>query len=82
MTNGQEALARAIDAAGGLSPLARICGVAPPTAFKWDVAPAHHCPAIEAATGVSCEELRPDLAWVRDEDERIVGHMVKAGVRA
>lgn len=26
-------------------------------------APPKHCPAIEAVTGVSCEELRPDVAW-------------------
>ncbi len=25
--------------------------------------PAEHCPAIERATGVRCEELRPDVAW-------------------
>jgi DNA-binding transcriptional regulator YdaS (Cro superfamily) len=25
--------------------------------------PAEHCPAIERATGVRCEELRPDVPW-------------------
>ena len=82
MFNAQEALQRAIEAAGGLSALARLCGVQPPSVFKWDVAPAHQCPTIEEGTGVTCEELRPDLQWVRDEEEKVIGHMVKAGVRA
>lgn len=38
--------------------------------------PAEQCPAIEAATGVLCEELRPDLDWTRDEDGRVTGYHV------
>jgi DNA-binding transcriptional regulator YdaS (Cro superfamily) len=25
--------------------------------------PAEHCPSIEAATGIRCEDLRPDVNW-------------------
>ena len=25
--------------------------------------PAAHCPAVERATGIRCEELRPDVEW-------------------
>lgn len=27
------------------------------------IPPAQYCPDIEAATGVRCEELRPDVKW-------------------
>jgi len=56
-------------AVGGLSALARLLGVAPPTVSQWASGvrpvPAERCPAIERATGgaVTCEELRPDVDW-------------------
>jgi len=56
-------------AVGGLSALARLLGVAPPTVSQWASGvrpiPAERCPAIERATGgaVMCEELRPDVDW-------------------
>lgn len=31
--------------------------------------PAEHCPALEHAYGVRCEELRPDVTWVRVPDK-------------
>ena len=37
---------------------------------------AHHCPAIERATGVTCEDLRPDLHWLRDESGAVTGYQV------
>lgn len=30
--------------------------------------PAEHCPALERAYGVPCEQVRPDLSWVRVAD--------------
>jgi len=56
-------------AVGGLSALARLLGVAPPTVSQWASGvrpiPAERCPEIERATGgvVICEELRPDVDW-------------------
>lgn len=78
MDSAEEALSRAIRAIGGISATARLCNVRPPTVFNWPVAPPHHCPAIENATGISCEELRPDLDWVRDSnDDSVIGHLVR-----
>lgn len=66
------AFLRAIDAAGSQVAVARACGVSKGLISHWvnDVAPIHpvHFPAIESATGgrVTCEEMRPDLHWIRD----------------
>lgn len=62
-----------IDSIGGTSAVARICNVQPPSVSEWRKKgqfPADRCPAIEHATGgaVTCEELRPDVAWVRVPD--------------
>jgi DNA-binding transcriptional regulator YdaS (Cro superfamily) len=66
------AIQRAIDIAGGLSGLARAIGVAPATIGNWRMrgcVPDAWCATIETATSgaVTCEELRPDLPWVRVE---------------
>jgi DNA-binding transcriptional regulator YdaS (Cro superfamily) len=37
--------------------------------IKVDEIPADHCPAIERAHGIRCEDLRRDLNWVRIPDE-------------
>lgn len=62
-------LARAVTVAGGQSALAKAIGVKQGHVWDWlntqDV-PTLRCLAIEAATGVRCEELRPDVFWVRD----------------
>ena len=61
-----EALERAIEKAGGISALAARIGVAASAPSMWKSRariPAEHCPAIERETGVTCEELRPDVAW-------------------
>jgi TorA maturation chaperone TorD len=54
-------LNRAIDAAGGVAQLARKIGIAQPSVSNWNRVPAQRVIAVEAATAVSREELRPDL---------------------
>ncbi|MGJ4941937.1 Cro/CI family transcriptional regulator [Bradyrhizobium sp. HKCCYLS1011] len=54
-------LERAIDAAGGVAQLARKIGVAQPSVSNWERVPAQRVIAVEGATGVSREVLRPDL---------------------
>ena len=56
-----EGLNRAIDAAGGVAQLARKIGLAQPSVSNWNRVPAQRVVAVEAATGVSREQLRPDL---------------------
>ena len=54
-------LARAIDKAGGVAELARRIGIAQPSVSNWNRVPAQRVIAVEAATGISRRELRPDL---------------------
>jgi TorA maturation chaperone TorD len=54
-------LCHAIDAAGGIAKLARKIGIAQPSVSNWDRVPAQRVIAVEAATGVSRQHLRPDL---------------------
>jgi DNA-binding transcriptional regulator YdaS (Cro superfamily) len=55
--------------------LARALGIPDQLLGQWanDVrpVPAERCPHIERATGgaVTCQELRPDVAWVRVKDK-------------
>jgi len=58
------AIERAIEAAGSASELARRLGVVPMAVTQWkrrEQVPAERCLAIEAATGVSRHDLRPDV---------------------
>lgn len=61
--------ARAIQAAGSQTELARRIGVTKQFVSHWATGrravPAEYCPAIERATGgaVRCEDLRPDIDW-------------------
>lgn len=72
------ALERAISAADGITKLAGMLGLKSHAVIhQWRLnrVPAEHCPAIERATKtkaaekgdaslvVTCEELRPDVAW-------------------
>jgi DNA-binding transcriptional regulator YdaS (Cro superfamily) len=52
---------RAIDAAGGLRPLARKLGIGHTAVFQWRKIPLHHLFRVEEITGLSREELRPDI---------------------
>jgi TorA maturation chaperone TorD len=54
-------LNRAIDAAGGVVELARKIGIAQPSISNWNRVPAERVIAVEAATGMSRRQLRPDL---------------------
>jgi TorA maturation chaperone TorD len=51
----------AIDAAAGVAQLARQSGIAKPSVSNWDRVPVQSVIGVEAATGVSHKELRPDL---------------------
>lgn len=55
---------KAIAAAGGVNALSRNLGLAHPTIIGWrrrDQIPAERVHAVSAVTGISPEELRPDL---------------------
>lgn len=54
-------LEKAINAAGGVSELARRIGVSQPSVSNWSCVPAGRVLAVEAATGVPRAVLRPDL---------------------
>lgn len=65
---------------GGQAGLARKLGVSPQTVNQWvrgeRPVPRDHCPAIEAETGVRCEELLPDVVWTRDATGQVTGYHV------
>lgn len=51
----------AIEAAGGVGPLARKLGISQPSVSGWSRIPAERVAAVEQATGVERSHLRPDL---------------------
>ena len=67
----EQALVDAVTAMGSQAALAKLCGVAQPSVHKWIRAgkalPAEHVLAVEAATGISRHELRPDIYPREDE---------------
>ena len=67
----QEALKRAIKAAGGTNAMAKACKVAAPSVSQWTIAPPLRVLQIEAASGVSRQELRPDLYPPEREKEAV-----------
>lgn len=90
MTN-TEAIAKAVETAGGQSALARAISSKPGAVKQgqvWDWvnrdsgAPAEHCPAIERVTGVRCEDLRSDLTWTRNERGEVTGYHVRLATAA
>lgn len=60
--------------------VAAACGVTPVAVAHWAAGvrglPPRQCPSIEAATGVPCEQLLPDLRWQRDADGRVIAYAV------
>lgn len=54
-------LQQAIDAAGGVSSLARALGLSQPTVSAWRRVPSERVLAVEEATGIARGTLRPDL---------------------
>lgn len=75
------AIIRAVESIeGGQAELARRLGLKPQQVNQWVKdnrrVPAAHCPAIESATGIRCEQLRDDLVWTRDEAGQVTGYHV------
>jgi DNA-binding transcriptional regulator YdaS (Cro superfamily) len=60
-----EALEAAVDHAGSQAAFARLCGVSQAAVWKWLAngkwLPPQHAIPVEAATGVSRHDLRPDI---------------------
>src|SRR5262249_28268912 len=54
-------LTRAIEKAGSMGKLARMLGISQQAVSQWREVPTRHIIAIETATGVPREILRPDL---------------------
>lgn len=67
MKKRHESLSRACEIAGGQAALARVLKVTPVSVHEWVTLkrplPSEHCPLIEEATGVRCEELLPSFRW-------------------
>jgi DNA-binding transcriptional regulator YdaS (Cro superfamily) len=80
MTHAPTPIDRAAQAAGSNAALAAALRVNPALVHQWRKGrrplAEHHCPAIEAITGVRCEELRPDVQWLRDEAGQVTGYQV------
>lgn len=79
----QAALQLAVDALASQAAMARLCGVSQPTVFKWlrrnKPLPAEHVLKVEAATGISRHDLRPDI-YPRDAASSTAsGHGAAAG---
>jgi len=64
-------LDRAIAVAGGVGALARKIGIAQPSVSNWSRVPAERVLTVEAVTGVSRVELRPDLFGERPELDEV-----------
>lgn len=52
---------KAIEKAGGTAALALWLGIQAPSIYSWRRIPAERVLAVEAATGISRHELRPDI---------------------
>lgn len=61
MSDTQEALGRAIKAAGGPAALGKQLGVSAQAVCQWDEVPPLRVLAVERASGISRHDLRPDL---------------------
>lgn len=56
-----QGLRQAVEAAGSMRELARRIGVSYQAVQQWHAVPAHQIIAVEKATGIPREALRPDL---------------------
>jgi DNA-binding transcriptional regulator YdaS (Cro superfamily) len=71
-TQRSEGVTLAIQAAGGLSPLARKLGMSQQALSEWRRIPADRILQVEAVTGIARERLRPELYRSNDHDRRRV----------
>lgn len=60
-TTPETACKKAIELMGGAPKVAERFGISTQAVYKWDYAPAKKVLEIEAATGVSRHQLRPDI---------------------
>lgn len=70
MSDKNEALLRAIEAAGGLAKLAEPLGITAQAVSQWDEVPPLRVLAVEKLTGISRSDLRPDL-YPADTEARV-----------
>lgn len=61
MAEKDQALEKAIDAAGTLQELASRIGVTPQAISQWEKVPPLRVLDVERATGISRQDLRPDI---------------------
>jgi TorA maturation chaperone TorD len=78
----EDGLRRAIDVAGGVSALAHALGIAQPSVSGWARVPADRVAAVEAATGISRDMLRPDLYAAAAKDQAPLDDIDLARARA
>lgn len=86
MSEPIEHLKAAVAAAGGQKALAELVtrlGHPIRQAHVWNwmnvqngLTPPYVAPFVEAATGITCEQLRPDLRWERDDQGRVTAYTV------
>jgi DNA-binding transcriptional regulator YdaS (Cro superfamily) len=50
-----------IDAAGGTTKTARICGLKPSSVSEWTRVPDRHVQVVSRAAGIPPEDIRPDI---------------------
>lgn len=67
MDDKSAALKRAVANAGGQAKFARLIGVTAQAVSQWDEVPPLRVLAVERVSGVSRQELRPDLYPMEDE---------------
>ncbi|MDH7789158.1 transcriptional regulator [Ochrobactrum sp. AN78] len=68
-------VALAVQAAGGVSTLARTLGIKHPAIYGWTRIPSEHVLKVEEVTGIPCYELRPDIY----PPHRVSPHPVEIG---
>ena len=56
--------------AGGVAKVANACGLTRQAVYAWETIPVKHLAAVEAVSGLSKVELRPDLYRLSPEDEK------------
>jgi DNA-binding transcriptional regulator YdaS (Cro superfamily) len=61
LSSPADSLRAAVDAAGGNAALAALLGISRPAVAQWEVCPALRVLQVEALTGISRHQLRPDL---------------------